>query len=124
MDIQTGLVCVTVAVISAVVIYVISMSTMKEKTYDEAMADLRKKTEEQFSQGRSVKDKIKDKKDKKKDKKKVKEKNSLSNEQTDTHGSHNKNHVAFVEPEAAVLDDNITVSVLYVIIFVFKKFLF
>lgn len=113
MDIQTGLVCVTVAVISAVVIYVISMSTMKEKTYDEAMADLRKKTEEQFSQGRSAKDKIKDKKDKKKDKKKVKEKNTAAfnfEQQSEVDGVPNKNHVAFVEPEAAVLDENIVVG--------------
>lgn len=73
MDIQTGLVYVGVVVLSAVVIFVISMFGIKEKTYEEAIAEQRSMPEENLLLGRSGKDKVKDKKQKKTGKK-VKEK--------------------------------------------------
>jgi len=73
MDIQTGLVCVGVVVLCAVVIFVISMFGIKEKTYEEAIAEQRNMPEENLLLGRSGKDKVKDKKQKKTGKK-VKEK--------------------------------------------------
>lgn len=42
MDLQTGLICVGVVVISAVVILLVSMFGMKEKSYEEAIAEQRK----------------------------------------------------------------------------------
>lgn len=42
MDIQTGLVYIGVVVISAVVIACISMYAMREKSYEEAIAEQRK----------------------------------------------------------------------------------
>lgn len=73
MDIQTGLVYVGVVVLSAVVIFVISMFGIKEKTYEEAIAEQRNMPEENLLLGRIGKDKVKDKKQKKAGKK-VKEK--------------------------------------------------
>lgn len=42
MDVQTGLFCVGFVVISAAVILFISMFSMKEKSYEEAIAEQRK----------------------------------------------------------------------------------
>lgn len=111
MDLITGLLCFTVATVSAIVIYVISMSTMKEKTYDEVLAEKKKKAEEYLSQGRLAKDKAKDKKLKKAGKK-VKEKTSVdvpevSSEDTDS----SRGHVAFVEPATVADEDMHAVSI-------------
>jgi ribosome-binding protein 1 len=73
MDIQTGLVYVGVVVLCAVVVFVSSMFGIKEKTYEEAIAEQRNMPGENLLLGRSGKDKIKDKKQKKAGKK-VKEK--------------------------------------------------
>jgi ribosome-binding protein 1 len=73
MDIQTGLVYVGVVALSAVVIFVISMFGIKEKTYEEAIAEQRNMPEENLLLGRSGKEKVKTKKPKKAGKK-VKEK--------------------------------------------------
>ena len=42
MDLQTGLVCVGVVIVSAVVIFLVSMFGMREKSYEEALAEQRK----------------------------------------------------------------------------------
>lgn len=138
MDLFLGLLCLAVAIVFAVVIYFISVSSMKEKTYDEVKAEQKKKAEEYLSQGRTVKDKAKDKKLKKAGKK-VKEKTTviehseMSSEEADT----GKGHVAFVEPPV-IVDKSLVVSlyfylhtllllILYVhiyIIFMFIYFLF
>ncbi|KAK7870986.1 hypothetical protein R5R35_012185 [Gryllus longicercus] len=84
MDLQSALICGGVAAVSAVVIYVISVFSMREKTYEEAIAEQRKLPEENLLLGRSAKDKAKDKKQKKLGKK-VKEKTTDQdrNEQAD-----------------------------------------
>ncbi|RZF38289.1 hypothetical protein LSTR_LSTR009012 [Laodelphax striatellus] len=115
MDLQTGLLCITIAVVSALVIWGIIVSTMKEKTYDEAMADRRKKTEEQYASTKTTKDKNKDKKLKKAGKK-VKEKANSElqnggNASENEHHEHSKpQHVAFVEePQVTILTEDTVV---------------
>ncbi|XP_054265637.1 kinectin isoform X2 [Macrosteles quadrilineatus] len=104
MDLLTGGLCLTLAVVSALVLYFISVSSMKEKTYDEVKAEQKKKAEEYLAQGRSAKEKAKDKKLKKAGKK-VKEKSNVeSNELSSDEVEHGKGHVAFVEPPI-VLDE-------------------
>ena len=110
-DSITGVLCFSLAIVSAIVIYVISMSTMKEKTYDEVLAEKKKKAEEYLSQGRLAKDKAKDKKLKKAGKK-VKEKVNtdvpeVSSEDTDS----SRSHVAFVEPATVAGEDLPIVSI-------------
>lgn len=46
MDTQTGLICVALVVISAVVILLVSMFGIKEKTYEEAIAEQRKQPDD------------------------------------------------------------------------------
>jgi ribosome-binding protein 1 len=114
MDIQTGLVCVGVVILSAVVIFVISMFGMKEKTYEEAIAEQRNMPEENLLLGRSSKDKTKDKKQKKagkkvKEKSSEREKNKQSEAVTSTPIQPNlqeKTHVDFEEPEAEVVSEH------------------
>ncbi|XP_039282746.1 flagellar attachment zone protein 1 isoform X5 [Nilaparvata lugens] len=114
MDLQTAFLCLTICVVSALVIYGIIVSTMKEKTYDEAMADRRKKTEEQYGTTKSTKDKSKDKKLKKAGKK-VKEK-AASEQQSAANVSDNEQgkpqHVVFAEePQVNILtEDPVLVS--------------
>lgn len=110
MDIQTGLVCVGVVVLSAVVIFVISMFGIKEKTYEEAIAEQRSMPEENLLLGRSGKDKVKDKKQKKAGKK-VKEKpTEREKKQSEAvssvpaqPSSQEKSHMDFQEPETEVV---------------------
>ncbi|XP_039282749.1 flagellar attachment zone protein 1 isoform X8 [Nilaparvata lugens] len=109
MDLQTAFLCLTICVVSALVIYGIIVSTMKEKTYDEAMADRRKKTEEQYGTTKSTKDKSKDKKLKKAGKK-VKEK-AASEQQSAANVSDNEQgkpqHVVFAEePQVNILTED------------------
>ncbi|KAJ4434258.1 hypothetical protein ANN_22809 [Periplaneta americana] len=114
MDFQTGLVCVGVVVLSAVVIFVISMFGMKEKTYEEAIAEQRKMPEENLLLGRSGKDKTKEKKQKKAGKK-VKEKPAENEKNKPSEVSsalpqavvHDKDkaRVDFEEPEAEVVSE-------------------
>nr|CAD7397038.1 unnamed protein product [Timema poppensis] len=110
MDIQTGVICVGVAGMSAIAIFVIFvMFGMKEKTYDEAIAEQRKMPEEHLLLGRSTKDKAKDKKQKKAGKKvkekprDEREKNIHADSKTTT--THEKTHVEFEEPEAEFIND-------------------
>lgn len=114
MDVQTGLVCAGVFVLSVVVIFVVSMFGIKEKTYEEAIAEQRNMPAENLLLGRSGKDKTKDKKQKKAGKK-VKEKPteqekkqseavlSASTQPT----SQEKTHVDFNEPEAEVVSERL-----------------
>ncbi|GLG99097.1 Uncharacterized protein GBIM_05620, partial [Gryllus bimaculatus] len=110
MDLQSALICGGVAAVSAVVIYVISVFSMREKTYEEAIAEQRKLPEENLLLGRSAKDKAKDKKQKKLGKK-VKEKTTDQdrNEQADMSSKSavqtSKVHVDFEEPEAEVVSE-------------------
>jgi ribosome-binding protein 1 len=114
MDIQTGLVCVGVVVLSALVIFVISMFGIKEKTFEEAIAEQRSMPEENLLLGRSGKDKTKDKKQKKAGKK-VKEK-PTDNEKKRSEAvssasaqpsSQDKTHVDFDDPEAEVVSERL-----------------
>lgn len=59
MDVQTGLVYVAVVVISAAVIVLVSMFGIKEKSYEEAIAEQRKLPDDLLL---SKKDKSKEKK--------------------------------------------------------------
>jgi len=110
MDIQTGLVCVGVVVLCALVIFVISMFGIKEKTYEEAIAEQRNMPENLLL-GRSGKDKVKDKKQKKTGKK-VKEKpTDREKKQSETvssvpaqPSSQEKSHVDLKEPETEVFN--------------------
>lgn len=112
MDIQTGLIYVGVVVISAMVIFVVSMFGIKEKTYEEAIAEQRNMPEENLLLGHSNKDKPKDKKQKKTGKK-VKEKpTEREKKQPEVVSSalaqpvsQEKCHVDFGEPEAEVLSE-------------------
>jgi ribosome-binding protein 1 len=114
MDIQTGLIYVGVVVLSAVVIFVISMFGIKEKTYEEAIAEQRNMPEENLLLGRSGKDKTKDKKQKKAGKK-VKEKlTEHEKKQSEAvlsapaqPSSQEKTHVDLSEPEAEVVSERL-----------------
>ena len=118
MDIQTGLVCLGLVILSGVVLFVISIFGMREKTYEEAIAEQRKMPDEALLLGRP-KDKNKDK-NKKRQGKKVKEKpnkekakdkepmKNQSSTETDNELQQKEleQHVNFVEPEAKVITDN------------------
>ncbi|PNF18801.1 hypothetical protein B7P43_G01640 [Cryptotermes secundus] len=112
MDIQTSLIYAGVVVLSAAVIFVISMFGIKEKTYEEAIAEQRNMPEENLLIGHSNKDKPKDKKQKKTGKK-VKEKpTEREKKQSEVVSSapaqpvsQEKCHVDFGEPEAEVLSE-------------------
>jgi ribosome-binding protein 1 len=111
MDVQTGLVYVGIVVLCAVVIFVISMFGMKEKTFEEAIAEQRNMPEENLLLGRSVKEKVKDKKQKKAGKK-VKEKPAeREKKQSEVVSfapaqppSQEKSHVEFQESETEVVN--------------------
>lgn len=112
MDIQTSLIYAGVVLLSAAVIFVISMFGIKEKTYEEAIAEQRNMPEENLLIGHSNKDKPKDKKQKKTGKK-VKEKaTEREKKQSEVVSSapaqpvsQEKCHVDFGEPEAEVLSE-------------------
>ncbi|XP_006617308.1 kinectin isoform X2 [Apis dorsata] len=91
MDVQTGLVYVAVVVISAAVIVLVSMFGIKEKSYEEAIAEQRKLPDDLLL---NKKDKSKEKKHKNKAGKKVKEKKEEKEEKDD---KEEKEHVQFEE---------------------------
>ncbi|XP_076749451.1 uncharacterized protein LOC143422582 isoform X3 [Xylocopa sonorina] len=93
MDLQTGLVCVAVVVISAAVIVFVSLFAIKEKSYEEAIAEQRKFPESDLLL--SKKDKGKEKKHKNKAGKKVKEKKEEKEEKEDK--EEKPEHVQFEE---------------------------
>ncbi|XP_060830973.1 kinectin-like isoform X1 [Bombus pascuorum] len=92
MDVQTGLVYVAVVVISAAVIVLVSMFGIKEKSYEEAIAEQRKLPDDLLS---NKKDKSKEKKHKNKAGKKVKEKKEEKEEKEDK--EEKPEHVQFEE---------------------------
>ncbi|XP_053971640.1 myosin-6 isoform X2 [Hylaeus volcanicus] len=92
MDLQTGLVYVAVVVVSAVVIVLVSMFGIKEKSYEEAIAEQRKLPDDLLL---SKKDKGKEKKHKNKAGKKVKEKKEEKDEKDDR--EEKSEHVQFEE---------------------------
>ncbi|XP_031831405.1 uncharacterized protein LOC116426511 [Nomia melanderi] len=92
MDVQTGLVYVAVVVISAAVIVLVSMFGIKEKSYEEAIAEQRKLPDDLLL---SKKDKSKEKKHKNKAGKKVKEKKEEKEEKDDK--EEKTEHVQFEE---------------------------
>ncbi|CAL7948527.1 unnamed protein product [Xylocopa violacea] len=93
MDVQTGLVYVAVVVISAAVIVLVSLFGIKEKSYEEAIAEQRKFPESDLLL--SKKDKGKEKKHKNKAGKKVKEKKEEKEEKEDK--EEKPEHVQFEE---------------------------
>lgn len=107
MDIQTGLVYIGVVVISAVVIACISMYAMREKSYEEAIAEQRKLPDDLLS---SKKDRNKEKKHKNKAGKKAKEKKEEKDDKDDK--DERTEHVQFEEtpqilpPEPPVQESN------------------
>ncbi|XP_063235638.1 ribosome-binding protein 1-like isoform X12 [Bacillus rossius redtenbacheri] len=112
MDIQTGIICLGVAGISAVAIFVIFvMFGMKEKTYDEAIAEQRKMPEENLLLTRA-KEKSKEKKQKKAGKK-VKEKPAEAEKSSRSEvgnapasqATEKPSRVEFGEPEAEVINE-------------------
>ncbi|KAK9310054.1 hypothetical protein QLX08_000518 [Tetragonisca angustula] len=92
MDVQTGLVYVAVVVISAAVIVLVSMFGIKEKSYEEAIAEQRKLPDDLLL---NKKDKNKEKKHKNKAGKKVKEKKEEKEEKDDK--EEKSEHVQFEE---------------------------
>ncbi|XP_066589983.1 putative leucine-rich repeat-containing protein DDB_G0290503 [Prorops nasuta] len=89
MDVQTGLVYVGVVIFSAAVILLVSMFGIKEKSYEEAIAEQRKLPDDLLF---SKKDKNKEKKHKNKAGKKVKEKKEEKDEKDEK-----SEHVQFEE---------------------------
>ncbi|XP_012272203.1 kinectin isoform X1 [Orussus abietinus] len=89
MDIQTGAVYVGIVLLSAVVIVLVSMFGIKEKSYEEAIAEQRKLPDDLLL---GKKDKGKEKKHKNKSGKKVKEKKEEKEEKEDK-----PEHIQFVE---------------------------
>ncbi|KAL6264526.1 hypothetical protein P5V15_004633 [Pogonomyrmex californicus] len=95
MDVQTGLVYVGIVVISAVAILCISMFGIKEKSYEEAIAEQRKLPDDLLS---NKKDKNKEKKHKNKAGKKVKEKKEEKDDKEDKEDKDERTeHVQFEE---------------------------
>ncbi|XP_029036620.1 kinectin-like isoform X6 [Osmia bicornis bicornis] len=92
MDVQTGLVYVAVVVISAAVIVLVSMFGIKEKSYEEAIAEQRKLPDDLLF---SKKEKNKEKKHKNKTGKKVKEKKEEKEEKEDK--EEKPEHIQFEE---------------------------
>ncbi|XP_076235213.1 uncharacterized protein LOC143179757 isoform X4 [Calliopsis andreniformis] len=92
MDVQTGLVYIAVVVISAAVIVLVSMFGIKEKSYEEAIAEQRKLPDDLLL---GKKDKSKEKKHKNKAGKKVKEKKEEKEEKDDK--EEKPEHVQFEE---------------------------
>ncbi|XP_016845219.1 kinectin isoform X3 [Nasonia vitripennis] len=89
MDVQTGLVYVAVVLVSALVIGFVSVFAMKEKSYEEAIAEQRKLPDDLLL---GKKEKIKEKKHKNKTGKKVKEKKEEKEEKEEK-----PEHVQFEE---------------------------
>ena len=117
MDVQTGLLCILLFIISGGVVYFITVYGMQEKTYEEAIAEQRKMPKDVLGLGRQNKDKGKNKKQKRQGKK-AKEKTSNSkpvpekkNNSKSLNANNTKvnfkenepNHVNFLTPEAKVL---------------------
>ncbi|XP_011872777.1 PREDICTED: kinectin isoform X3 [Vollenhovia emeryi] len=92
MDVQTGLVYIGIVVLSAVAIAFISMFGIREKSYEEAIAEQRKLPDDLLS---SKKDKNKEKKHKNKAGKKVKEKKEEKDDKEDR--DERAEHVQFEE---------------------------
>ncbi|XP_018304998.1 kinectin isoform X3 [Mycetomoellerius zeteki] len=92
MDVQTGLVYVGIVVLSAAVIAFISMFGIREKSYEEAIAEQRKLPDDLLS---NKKDKNKEKKHKNKAGKKVKEKKEEKDDKEDK--DERADHVQFEE---------------------------
>ncbi|XP_011062333.1 PREDICTED: kinectin isoform X6 [Acromyrmex echinatior] len=92
MDVQTGLVYVGIVVLSAAAIAFISMFGIREKSYEEAIAEQRKLPDDLLS---SKKDKNKEKKHKNKAGKKVKEKKEEKDDKEDK--DERSDHVQFEE---------------------------
>ncbi|XP_011636853.1 kinectin-like isoform X3 [Pogonomyrmex barbatus] len=110
MDVQTGLIYVGIVVISAVAILCISMFGIKEKSYEEAIAEQRKLPDDLLS---NKKDKNKEKKHKNKAGKKVKEKKEEKDDKEDKEDKDERTeHVQFEEtpqilpPEPPVQESN------------------
>ncbi|XP_018393909.1 PREDICTED: kinectin-like isoform X1 [Cyphomyrmex costatus] len=107
MDVQTGLVYVGIVVLSAAAIAFISMFGIREKSYEEAIAEQRKLPDDLLS---SKKDKNKEKKHKNKAGKKVKEKKEEKDDKDDK--DEKSDHVQFEEtpqilpPEPPVQESN------------------
>ncbi|XP_044011749.1 kinectin isoform X3 [Aphidius gifuensis] len=97
MDLQTGLICVGVVCLSAAVILFVSMFGMKEKSYEEAIAEQRKLPDDLLL---GKKDKGKEKKYKNKTGKKVKEKKEDKDEKDDK-----SEHVQFEETPQILSSD-------------------
>ncbi|XP_032455132.1 kinectin isoform X9 [Nasonia vitripennis] len=106
MDVQTGLVYVAVVLVSALVIGFVSVFAMKEKSYEEAIAEQRKLPDDLLL---GKKEKIKEKKHKNKTGKKVKEKKEEKEEKEEK-----PEHVQFEEtpqilpPEPPVQRENLS----------------
>lgn len=121
MDFQGALICVLVFVVSGAILLLISMFGIKEKTYEEALAEQRKLTSGLLGTNQKLKmskEKKQKQKEKKENKKMNKEKNEKakaketedevdSKEEQETvpteipqpvHSSHSKLHVEFDEP--------------------------
>ncbi|XP_049959913.1 kinectin isoform X5 [Schistocerca serialis cubense] len=113
MDLYSTAICFGVAIVSAIVVYVVTVFTMKEKTYEEAIAEQRNMPEEKLLLGGSTKDKNKEKKQKKavkkvKEKTAEREKTAHSEAQTKCSSPSQKVHVEFGKPEAEVLHEEVT----------------
>ncbi|XP_046740481.1 kinectin-like [Diprion similis] len=99
MDVQTGLICVGLVVVSAAVILFASMFGMKEKTYEEAIAEQRKLPDDLLLGKR---EKAKEKKHKNKaGGKKVKEKKEEKEDKEDE----KTEHVQFEENPQILIDE-------------------
>ncbi|XP_049784360.1 kinectin isoform X2 [Schistocerca cancellata] len=113
MDLYSAAICFGVAIVSAIVVYVVTVFTMKEKTYEEAIAEQRNMPEEKLLLGGSTKDKNKEKKLKKavkkvKEKTAEREKTAHSEAQIKCSSPSQKVHVEFGKPEAEVLNEEVT----------------
>ncbi|XP_020284045.1 ribosome-binding protein 1 isoform X4 [Pseudomyrmex gracilis] len=107
MDVQTGLICIGIVVISAAAILCISVFSIRETSYEEAIAEQRKLPDDLLS---NKKDKNKEKKHKNKAGKKVKEKKEEKEDKEDK--DEKPDHVQFEEtpqilpPEPPVQESN------------------
>ncbi|XP_049813270.1 kinectin-like isoform X5 [Schistocerca nitens] len=113
MDLYSAAICFGVAILSAIVVYVVTVFTMKEKTYEEAIAEQRNMPEEKLLLGGSTKDKNKEKKQKKavkkvKEKTAEREKTAHSEAQIKFSSPSQKVHVEFGKPEAEVVNEEVT----------------
>jgi len=108
MDLQTGLICIGLIIVSGVVLLLISIFSIKEKTYEEARAEQKKRPIDSLLVKRQPKPKPKEKKSKPNKKKKKELEVKLSSTDTEeAEPEHTEPVHVTILPEAEILGEDV-----------------